>query len=159
MAFDVGGTFIDFVLQRDDGSVVTDKLLADPLDFVASIEQGLSSLLERGAVSAGDVDGVIHATTLGSNAVLERRGPKVALLTTAGFRDVIYIQRSLRHNMYDVQIEKVRPLIPRRSIREVNERTRADGTVLQQLDEEQVLALARELVDEGFEAVAVAYIH
>lgn len=159
MAFDVGGTFIDFALQRDDGSVVTDKLLANPLDFVASVEQGLSSLLARGAVSAGDIDGVIHATTLGSNAVLERRGPKVALLTTAGFRDVIYIQRSLRHSMYDVQIEKVRPLIPRRSIREVNERTRADGTVLKPLDEEQVGTLARELVEEGFEAVAVAYIH
>lgn len=84
MAFDVGGTFIDFVLQRDDGVILTDNLLANPNDFVASIEQGLSSLIERVDISADDVDGVIHATTLGCNSVLERRGPKVALLTTVG---------------------------------------------------------------------------
>jgi N-methylhydantoinase A len=159
IAFDVGGTFIDFVLQHDDGQVVTEKLLADPKDFVASVEKGLSALLERGGVAAGDVAGVIHATTLGSNAVLERRGPKVALLTTEGFRDVIYIQRSLRHNMYDVQIEKVRPLIPRRWIREVRERSLADGSVLRALDEDQVATLARELAADGFETVAISYLH
>lgn len=159
LAFDVGGTFIDFVLQGAGGELATEKLLADPSDLVGGIHRGVARLLEEARVAGDDVGGLAHATTLGSNAVLERRGPNVALVTTRGFRDVLHIQRSLRYSMYDVQIEKRPPLIPRSRIHEVTERCRADGTVLEPLAEEEVVAIARELRASGCDAVAVAYLH
>lgn len=96
VAFDIGGTFIDFAVRRPDGTLVTEKLLADPRDLVAGIRSGLAALLGRAGVPGDSVGQLVHATTLGSNAVLERRGPKVALLTSHGFRDVLQIQRPLR---------------------------------------------------------------
>jgi N-methylhydantoinase A len=159
VAFDIGGTFIDFALRAPDGSLATEKLLADPHDLVGGIRAGLERLLRQAGVPGDQVTRLVHATTLGSNAVLERRGPRVALLTTRGFRDVLQIQRSLRHSMYDVQIEKRRPLIPRSHVFEVDERRRADGSVLVPLDEDGVRSLARRLVSEGFESCAVAFLH
>jgi len=159
LAFDVGGTFIDFVLQAAGGELATEKLLADPSDLVGGIHRGVARVLEDAGVAGEDVRALVHATTLGSNAVLERRGPNVALLTTRGFRDVLHIQRSLRYSMYDVQIEKRPPLIPRSRIHEVTERCRADGTVLEPLAEEEVVAIARELRASGCDAVAVAFLH
>jgi N-methylhydantoinase A len=159
VAFDIGGTFIDFALSRPDGSLTTEKLLADPHDLVGGIRTGLARLLEQAGVPGEAVRRLVHATTLGSNAVLERRGPRVALLTTRGFRDVLQIQRSLRYSMYDVQIEKRRPLIPRSHVFEVDERRRADGSVLVPLDEAGVRSLAATLRERGFESCAVAYLH
>jgi N-methylhydantoinase A/oxoprolinase/acetone carboxylase beta subunit len=96
IGIDVGGTFIDLVLETPEGAVHTEKVLSAPDDLVDAITSGLERLLEQAGTQAADVDEVIHATTLGSNAVLERRGPVTGLLTTAGFRDVLQIQRSLR---------------------------------------------------------------
>jgi N-methylhydantoinase A len=126
LAIDVGGTFIDLVVQRADGAVFTGKHLSNPRDLVAAIHDGVTQLLERSQVPGDAVRQVMHATTLGSNAVIERRGPATALVTTRGFRDVLHIQRSLRWSMYDVQIEKPRPLLPRSLVWEVGERCRAD---------------------------------
>ncbi len=159
IGFDIGGTFTDFVLRRPDGELVSEKRLTSYEDLVGDIAAGLTRLLDRAGVPAAEVEQLIHATTLGSNAVLERKGPRLALLTTRGFGDVITIQRSLRWSMYDMQIEKVPPLVARRHVREVDERCRADGSVLRPLDEDAVRALARELAAEGYEAVAVAYLH
>jgi N-methylhydantoinase A len=159
VAFDIGGTFIDFALRRPDGTLVTEKLLAEPRDLVAGIHSGLASLLQRAGVPGDAVGQLVHATTLGSNAVLERRGPKVALLTTHGFRDVLQIQRSLRYSMYDVQIEKREPLVPRSHVFEVEERRAADGSVLVPLAERQVRELAHSLREQGFESCAVCYLH
>lgn len=159
IGIDVGGTFIDFVLEGADGLLHTHKVLASPADLVPGILAGLEKLLDRAGVSGGSVTEVIHATTLGSNAVLERRGPRVALLTTRGFRDMLQIQRSLRFSMYDVQIEKAKPLVPRSLVWEVTERMSADGTALTPLDETEVVSIARELRDRGVEAVAVSYLH
>ena len=126
---------------------------------MGAIHEGVTQLLERSHVAGDEVREVMHATTLGSNAVIERRGPPTALLTTRGFRDVLHIQRSLRWSMYDVQIEKPRPLIPRSLVWEVSERCRADGTILEPLAEGEVAALARRLGELGIEAAAVAYLH
>jgi N-methylhydantoinase A len=126
---------------------------------VGTIHEGVTRLLERSDVPGDAVREVMHATTLGSNAVIERRGPPTALLTTRGFRDVLHIQRSLRWSMYDVQIEKPRPLIPRSLVWEVGERCRADGTILEPLAEEEVREIARRLRELGVEAAAVAYLH
>jgi N-methylhydantoinase A len=159
LAIDVGGTFIDLVLRRDDGEIHAEKQLSRPRDLMAAIREGVARLLERAGVPGEAVGEVMHATTLGSNAVLERRGPDVALLTTRGFRDVLQIQRSLRWSMYDVQIEKPRPLVPRSRVWEVTERCRADGSVLVPLAEDEVATIARELQAKGVEAAAVAYLH
>ncbi|MHB1809282.1 MAG: hydantoinase/oxoprolinase family protein [Solirubrobacteraceae bacterium] len=159
IGFDVGGTFTDFVLQRPDGTLVTDKRLTSSEEPVRAICAGLEAVLERAGVCGEAVEQLVHATTLGSNAALERRGPRVALLTTAGFRDVLHIQRSLRHRMYDVQIEKREPLIARSSIFEIGERLDARGRVVRALPEEEVRALARTLVEHGYESVAVCFLH
>jgi N-methylhydantoinase A len=159
VGFDVGGTFIDFALRRPDGTLVTTKLLSDPHELVDRICFGLATLLQRAGLPGDAVSELVHATTLGGNAVLERRGPKVALMTTRGFRDVLHIQRSLRYSMYDVQIDKRRPLIPRSHVFEVTERCLADGTVLLPLDADGVRRLGRELPERGFQAVAVSYLH
>ncbi len=159
VGIDVGGTFIDLVLETAEGAVHTAKVLSEPADLVGAIASGLGRLLEQAGTQAADVHEVIHATTLGSNAVLERRGPVTGLLTTAGFRDVLQIQRSLRYRMYDVQIEKPVPLVPRSRTWEVDERTLADGSVLRSLDEAGVRAVAAEMRAAGVETLAVAFLH
>jgi N-methylhydantoinase A/oxoprolinase/acetone carboxylase beta subunit len=159
VGIDVGGTFIDLVLETDDGEVHTEKVLSEPADLVGAITGGLGRLLEQAGAHAADVEEVIHATTLGSNAVLQRRGPVTGLLTTRGFRDVLQIQRSLRYRMYDVQIEKPVPLVPRSRTWEVDERSLADGSVLRPLDEVGVRSAAAELRAAGVETVAVAFLH
>lgn len=159
VGIDVGGTFIDLVARDGDGARHTVKALSSAHDLVGAVRAGLARLLADAGIAPGDVSEVVHATTLGSNAVLERNGPDVALLTTRGFRDVLQIQRSLRFRMYDVQIEKPRPIVPRSRVWEVDERCRADGSVLVPLDEDGIRRIARELATAGIEAVAVAYLH
>ncbi|MHB8469801.1 MAG: hydantoinase/oxoprolinase family protein [Gaiellaceae bacterium] len=159
VGIDVGGTFIDLVLEDADGALYSAKILSDPHDLVGTIRDGLLRLLEEAGVRAADVTEVVHATTLGSNAVLERSGPVTALLTTRGFRDLLQIQRSLRYRMYDVQIEKRRPIVPRSLTWEISERRLADGSVLVPLDEDEVRAVAAELRAEGVETAAVSYLH
>jgi N-methylhydantoinase A len=159
VGIDVGGTFIDLVLETAEGAVHTEKVLSEPDDLVGAITSGLERLLEQAGTPAEDVGEVIHATTLGSNAVLERRGPVTGLVTTRGFRDVLQIQRSLRYRMYDVQIEKPVPLVPRSRTWEVDERTLADGTVYRPLDEAGVRKVAAKICAAGVETVAVAFLH
>src|SRR5262249_48794129 len=137
----------------------SEKLLSTPGDLVDGIRTGLKRLLERAGIAGREVESVVHSTTLGSNAVIERTGPPVALLTTRGFRDVLHIARSLRFSMYDVQIQKPEPLIPRSRVFAVTERTSADGSELVPLDEDEVRAIASRLRELRMESVAVAYLH
>ncbi len=159
LGIDVGGTFIDLVARDREGSLRSAKVLGSATDLVGAVRAGLERLLAEAGIEPTDVTEVVHATTLGSNAMLERSGPDVALLTTRGFRDVLQIQRSLRFRMYDIQIEKPRPLVPRSRVWEVDERCLADGSVLLPLDEERVRAVARDLGEAGVVAAAVAYMH
>ena len=159
LGIDVGGTFIDLVVETDDGAVLFEKALAEPSDLVGSIIGGVRAVLALGGVSAAAVTEVVHATTRGSNTVLERSGPTTALVATRGFRDVLQIQRALRWSMYDVQLDKPVPLVPRSLSFEVNERMLADGTALVPLAEGEVEALAPHLRALGIEAVAVAFLH
>jgi N-methylhydantoinase A len=159
LGIDVGGTFVDLVLARDDGSLEFEKVLAQPARLVESIADGVQAVLARAGVSGGEVVEVVHATTRGSNTVLERSGPRTALVVTRGFRDVLQIQRALRWSMYDVQLEKPRPLVPRSLSFEITERVLADGSVHVPLDEAELAAVADELEQAGVEAVAVAFLH
>jgi N-methylhydantoinase A len=159
LGIDVGGTFVDLVLTTDEGDLVFEKVLAESSDLVGSIITGVRAVLEQGGIEGGQVDEVVHATTRGANTVLERSGPRTALVTTRGFRDVLQIQRALRWSMYDVQLDKPEPLVPRSLSFEVTERVLADGSVLVPLVEEELEAIGMELRRAGVDAVAVAFLH
>jgi N-methylhydantoinase A/oxoprolinase/acetone carboxylase beta subunit len=151
---DVGGTFTDVVLHRGDGTVAVRKLLSTPPAYDRAVVEAVAAL------ATGDgVREVVHGTTVATNAVLERRGSRTALVTTAGFRDVLELRRLRIPHMYDLFWRKPPPLVERRLRFEVNERVTADGTVLRPLDEDECRALAPRLRDAGVESIAVCFLH
>jgi N-methylhydantoinase A len=159
IGFDVGGTFTDFVLQTPSGEIVTGKRLTTYPDPSEACLAGLDALMDGAGAPWAALVQAVHGTTLGSNLVIERKGRQVALITTRGFRDVLIIGREKRYQVYDLQIEKPPPLIPRRMIFEVTERLLADGSVQTPLDEAEARGLARELAARGVTAVAVCLLH
>jgi N-methylhydantoinase A len=159
VGFDVGGTFTDFVLQAPSGELTTGKRLTTYPDPSAACLGGLDELVARAGVSWAEVSQAVHGTTLGSNVVIERKAQGVGLLTTRGFRDVLIIGREKRYQVYDLQIEKPRPLIARRFIGEVTERVLADGSVRTPLDEADARRAIRALVARGASTLAVCLLH
>jgi len=159
IGFDVGGTFTDFVLQSPTGELTTAKRLTTYPDPSAACLAGLDALMEEAGVGWGDVAQAVHGTTLGSNVVIERKARGVGLLTTRGFRDVLIIGREKRYQVYDLQIEKPAPLVPRRLIAEVTERVLADGSVRTPLDEADARRAIRRLADRGVTTLAVCLLH
>src|SRR2546422_2240025 len=157
VGFDVGGTFTDFVLQSPTGELTTAKRLTTYPDPSAACLAGLDQLMA--AVGWDEVAQVVHGTTLGSNIVIERKARGVGLLTTRGFRDVLIIGREKRYQVYDLQIEKPVPLIPRRFIGEVTERILADGTVRTELDEADARRAIRALAARGVTTLAICLLH
>jgi N-methylhydantoinase A len=159
VGFDVGGTFTDFVLQAPSGELTTGKRLTTYPDPSAACLEGLDELVARAGVPWADVAQAVHGTTLGSNVVIERKARGVGLLTTRGFRDVLIIGREKRYQVYDLQIEKPRPLIPRRFIGEVTERVLADGSVRTPLDEADARRAIRALAARGVTTLAICLLH
>jgi N-methylhydantoinase A/oxoprolinase/acetone carboxylase beta subunit len=159
VSFDVGGTFTDFVLQTPAGELVTAKRLTTYPDPSEACLRGLDALIAGAAGFWGELAQAVHGTTLGSNIVVERKGRDVGLITTKGFRDVLIIGREKRYQVYDLQIEKPPPLIPRRLIREVPERILAGGSVLMPLDEAETRRVVRELREAGIATIAVCLLH
>ena len=159
IGFDVGGTFTDFVLQSPAGELITAKRLTTYPDPSEACVAGLDTLLAHVGVAWRDVVQAVHGTTLGSNVVIERKARGVGLLTTRGFRDVLLIGREKRYQVYDLQIDKPRPLIPRRLIGEVTERVLADGTVRTPLDEADARRAIRTLVERGVTTLAICLLH
>jgi N-methylhydantoinase A len=157
---DIGGTFTDLVLIDDEtGRRAVGKVLTTPEDPAEGVESGLVELLGREGVEAGHLGTIVHGTTLVTNALIERRGAKTALLTTKGFRDAIAIGTEHRYDMYDVFIEKPEPLVPRSLRYGVRERSLDDGSVMLRLDEGQVRSIAAEVRERGVRAVAVSFLH
>jgi N-methylhydantoinase A len=159
LGFDVGGTFTDFVLQAPSGELATAKRLTTYPDPSEACLAGLDDLIARAGVGWVEVADAVHGTTLGANVVIERKGRGIGLLTTRGFRDVLIIGRERRYQVYDLQIEKPPPLIPRRLIGEVTERVLADGTVRTPLDETDARRAIRALVGRGVTTLAVCLLH
>ncbi len=159
IGFDVGGTFTDFVLQSPSGELLTAKRLTTYPDPSEACLAGLDGLVAQGGVTWRDVAQAVHGTTLGSNVVIERKARGVGLLTTRGFRDVLTIGREKRYQVYDLQIEKPAPLIPRRLIGEVTERILADGSVRTPLDEADARRAIRELAARGVRTLAICLLH
>jgi N-methylhydantoinase A len=151
---DVGGTFTDVILQGADGQATVRKLLSTPPGYDAAVVEAVA-----GMTDGAGVEGVVHGTTVATNAVLEHRGALTALVTTAGFRDVLELRRLRIPHMYDPFWRKPPALVPRRLRFEVSERMTADGTVLRPLDPEEVREVAGRLRDAGVESVAVCLLH
>lgn len=160
VGIDIGGTFTDLVLVDDaTGAVTVGKLLTTPRNPADAVHEGFAAAVRAGGVAAAAVRRVVHGTTLVTNAVLERKGARTALLTTEGFRDTLEIATEHRYDMYDLEIERPVPLVPRRLRFEVPERIHADGTVAIPLDEAALGPLADALRARGVEAVAVCLIN
>jgi N-methylhydantoinase A len=157
---DVGGTFTDFVLV--DGArrlIFTGKRLTTPDDPSRAIIEGLRRLLSEAGSGIGEVRTIVHGTTLVTNTVIQRKGAKVGLITTRGFRDSLELGNEMRYDLYDLFFERPEPLVPRRRRMAVAERLDASGRVLRPLAEAEVREAARALKAEGVEAVAVCFMH
>ncbi|MGB7946401.1 MAG: hydantoinase/oxoprolinase family protein, partial [Candidatus Binatia bacterium] len=159
VGIDIGGTFTDLLLVGEDGAVVIGKTLTTPGDPSLAVENALRPVLEAGTIKTGERGTLLHGTTLVTNALIERKGAPTALLTTAGFRDAVEIGREHRYELYDLNLELPKPLVPRHLRFDVPERIAADGTVLQPLDEDFVRRLVAELRDKGIKAIAVCYLN
>jgi N-methylhydantoinase A len=156
LGVDVGGTFTDVVLHAGDGRTTIRKVLSTPPNYDVAVVDAAAALADGAAARIGEV---VHGTTVATNAVLERRGSTTALVTTAGFRDVLELRRLRIPRMYDLFWQKPPPLVPRRLRFEVGERVLADGTVERPLDEGEARDVARLLREEGVESVAVCLLH
>ncbi|MEO6625782.1 MAG: hydantoinase/oxoprolinase family protein [Burkholderiaceae bacterium] len=155
---DIGGTFTDIVL-RGNGTVRTLKVSSTPDDYSRAILIALAEIRVAFSVEPRDIEAVVHATTVATNTILEHKGARTALVTTEGFRDVLEMRRLRIPVMYDLQYDKPPPLVPRRLRFELAERLGARGEVKTALDDAQVRAVARRLLDEGVESVAVCLLH
>ena len=157
---DIGGTFTDFVLaDTETGRMLTAKLLTTPANPCVAVLAGLASLDALAPGYATSSTRLAHATTLVANAVIERKGAKVALLTTAGFRDVVELRRYVRVTTYEMYADPPAPLVPRYLRVPVCERTRADGSIRQAVDLNEIAAIAGRLAAEAVTSVGVAFLH
>jgi N-methylhydantoinase A len=159
LAVDIGGTFTDVVLEGPPGGRVTRKVLTTPGRPEEGVLSGVRATLADASVRLADIAVFVHGTTLATNAVIERRGARTALLATEGFRDVLDIANESRYDQYDLTLEKPRPLVPRSLRFVVPERVDVHGAVRLALDEAAVAALVPRLRGAGAESVAVAYLH
>jgi N-methylhydantoinase A len=157
---DVGGTFTDFVLVDEHRDLIyTGKRLTTPDDPSTAIAAGVERVLHEADTAIGAIHSIVHGTTLVANTIIERTGARVGLVTTAGFRDTLEMGREIRYDLYDLNLERPQPLVPRYLRREVPERVDATGEVLLPLDVAELGRVARELRAEGVEAVAVCFLH
>jgi len=157
---DIGGTFTDIVLWDGAGdNLILDKILTTPDDPSRAVLEGIGRVLETAGIGAKDLASVIHGTTLVANALIERKGVKTGLITTAGFRDVLEIGREWRYDLFDLDIAMPTPLVPRHLRFEVGERLGADGGVLTPLDEDAVKAAIAGLREAGVQSLAVCLLH
>jgi N-methylhydantoinase A len=160
IGIDVGGTFTDFVLVDEARRLIfTGKRLTTPEDPSRAIVDGLDRLLAEAGAEIGQARAIVHGTTLVANTVIERKGAKVGLVATRGFRDSLELGKEMRYDLYDLFFDKPEPLVPRRRRVAVAERLDAEGSVLLPFDEEGMREAARTLRAEGVEAVAVCLMH
>ena len=157
---DIGGTFTDFVLLDDQtGQILINKCLTTPGDPSDAVEQGITELSSQAPGFVAELEEVIHGTTLVINAIIERKGARTGLITTRGFRDVLELGREIRYAPYDIFAQFPEPLIPRHLRLEVDERVRADGSVITPLDREHARQVVRKMLDLGVESLAVCLLN
>jgi N-methylhydantoinase A len=158
LAIDIGGTFTDLALEHAGGRA-TIKVLTTPAAPELGVLEGVRSILARSGIAASEIGLIVHGTTLATNAVIERKGARTALLTTEGFRDVLAMGNESRYDQYDLNIVLPEPLVPRSLRLTVAERLDNTGRVLEPLDEAGVRALVPKLAMEKVESIAVGLLH
>lgn len=156
IGIDIGGTFTDVVCVGDNATHVF-KVPSTRSDPSRAVEKALKRLVEELAVPADAIERFCHGTTVATNAVIERKGARVGLVTTRGFRDILTLGRQLRRQMYDLQLRPETPdwLAPGARRAEVDERVAADGTVVEPLDDASVTAAVAQLLEQNVEVIAV----
>ncbi|RVT95746.1 hydantoinase/oxoprolinase family protein [Rhodovarius crocodyli] len=160
LAIDIGGTFTDIVLfDEKTGRFAAHKELTTPSDPARGVVTGIRHLFAAEGTDAAKVDRVVHATTLFTNALIERRGAVTGLLTTQGFRDTLEIGHERKYELYDLHLPLPQPLVRRALRQEALERLAPDGTVEIALDAASVLAAADTLVAKGVESLAICFLH
>lgn len=160
LAFDTGGTFTDFALLDDKGDLHLHKVLSTPKNPAEAVVQGVSELLEKfaGNIAIENLQ-VLGATTVVTNAVLERKGVETGFVTTDGFQDMLRIRNEGRYDLYDLNIKYPDPLVTRANSFGAKERIAADGSVMTELEEETVREIAGRLKEKGIRSVAVCLLH
>ncbi|KNG93380.1 hydantoinase/oxoprolinase family protein [Pseudaestuariivita atlantica] len=158
LGVDIGGTFTDVVLEAE-GALHSVKVLTTYAAPEDAIIDGMHKVCAKAGLVPGDLTQIIHGTTLATNALIERRGAKTALITTKGFRDVIEMRTESRFEQYDLNLVLPEPLLPRQRRLVLQERVDARGEVLIPLDEAEVEALAGKLEASGYDSVAVGFLH
>ena len=156
---DIGGTFTDIVFLNDEGTLFTKKVSSSVEDYARAIVEGLEEVYAENGVGAPDVEEVLHATTVVSNAILEYKGARTGLITTRGFRDVLELRRLRMPRLYDLAWEKPPPLVERYLRMEVTERLDEKGDIEVPLDEDDVERALDRLLAEGVEVLAVCLLH
>lgn len=152
---EIGGTFTDLVLADNEGNLRTAKLPTTP----ESPAIGALHAVQRAASDVETVDVMVHGSTIATNGVIERKGARVGLLVTQGFGDLLDLQRQARTNVYELKYTKPKSLVMRSDVREIDERVRADGTVVRRPAESEIQAAVSELYKNGVTSIAVCLIH
>ena len=158
MGVDIGGTFTDVVLEVD-GKPFSTKVLTTYAAPENAIVEGIHRVCDAAQIAPGEITQIIHGTTLATNALIERRGAKTALVTTEGFRDVIEMRTESRFEQYDLNLTLPEPLLPRQHRYTLSERLDAQGNVLIPLERAEIEALADRLARAGFDSIAVGLLH
>jgi len=158
LGVDIGGTFTDVVLEKD-GVPFSTKVLTTYAAPENAIIDGMHQVCAKAGVTPAQVNQIIHGTTLATNALIERRGAKTALITTEGFRDVIEMRTESRFEQYDLNLNLPDPLLPRQMRFTVGGRVDANGQILIDIDRAEVEAVVDQIARAGFESVAVGLIH
>ncbi|MCR8549280.1 hydantoinase/oxoprolinase family protein [Salipiger sp. P9] len=159
IAADIGGTFTDVALIRGDGTIATRKVASTPDDYARGVAEGILELVAVETLAPEEIGEVMHACTVATNAILEGKGARTALITTEGFRDVLEMRRIRVPKLYDPLYEKPPALSPRKWRFEVEERMDFRGAVLTPLSEASVLAAIEAIRAAGVDAVAVCLLH
>ena len=160
LGIDIGGTFTDIVAySHATGLSLSHKELTTADAPYKGVISGVQKLFAREKIAFADITRVIHATTLFTNALIERKGAPTGLITTAGFRDTLEMAREHKYELYDLHIELPKPLVPRHLRHEVPERTGPDGAIQTPLDDKAVLAAAAKLLADGVNSVAIVFLH
>ena len=159
MAFDIGGTFTDFVLAGVGEAPRFLKIASTPSDPSVAVIAGFDKLLTDAGISESSISTVLHATTVATNAIIERKGRPTALVTTAGFRDVLLIGRQKRYETYDLHMDKPPPLVARRNVLEVTERVGPNGEIEEPIDLVSLNAMVDTLAESDIASVAVSLLH
>ena len=158
MGVDIGGTFTDVVLEVG-ASQFSSKVLTTYQAPEDAIIEGMLQVCQKAKISPADVEQIIHGTTLATNALIERRGARTALITTQGFRDVIEMRTESRFEQYDLDLELPQPLLPRQQRFVLKERVSASGEVLVPIQQSDIETLAERIAEGGYDSVAIGFIH